>query len=106
IPILHRLFEAGARLRLFDPAGMDAARPLLPDTGVTWCASALDAADGADALVVLTEWNEFRALTPARLRERMRGTTVVDLRNIWEPEAMREGGLVYSSIGRPEPIRS
>ncbi|MBE7211152.1 MAG: UDP-glucose 6-dehydrogenase, partial [Gluconacetobacter diazotrophicus] len=105
IPILHRLFEAGARLQLFDPAGMDAARPLLPDANVTWCTSALDAADGADALVVLTEWNEFRAITPARLRERMRGTTVVDLRNIWDPDGMREEGLRYRSLGRSGPPR-
>ncbi|WP_323991549.1 MULTISPECIES: UDP-glucose/GDP-mannose dehydrogenase family protein [Nguyenibacter] len=100
IPILHRLSEAGAKLRAFDPAGMDSARPLLPD-GVQYCRDALDAAAQADALVVLTEWNEFRALSPSRLSELMRGKVVVDLRNIWDPKTMREHGFQYESIGRP-----
>ncbi|NVN11183.1 UDP-glucose/GDP-mannose dehydrogenase family protein [Nguyenibacter vanlangensis] len=100
IPILHRLSEAGARLRAFDPAGMESARPLLPD-GVQYCRDALDAAAQADALVVLTEWNEFRALSPSRLGELMRGKVVVDLRNIWDPKTMREHGFQYESIGRP-----
>ena len=101
IPIIHRLIENGALVRAFDPAGMEAARPLLPERGVTYCADALDAARDADAILVLTEWNEFRALSPARLRRLMRGRTVIDLRNIYDPAAMDAAGLVYSSIGRP-----
>ncbi|MCQ8280042.1 UDP-glucose/GDP-mannose dehydrogenase family protein [Acetobacteraceae bacterium KSS8] len=100
IPIVHRLAESGASLRVFDPVGMELARPLMPD-GMEWCTDALDAATGADLLVVLTEWNEFRALPPARLVALMRGRLVVDLRNIWDPHAMRDAGFTYHSIGRP-----
>ncbi len=102
IPIVHRLVENGAQVRAFDPAGMAAARPLLPERGLTYCSDALDAATGADALLVLTEWNEFRALSPERLRGLMAGRVVIDLRNIYDPAAMKAAGLQYSSIGRPQ----
>ncbi len=104
IPIVHRLVENGAQVRAFDPAGMEAARPLLPERGVTYCSDALDAATGADVLLVLTEWNEFRALSPERLRELMSGRVVIDLRNIYDPAAMDAAGLAYSSIGRPHHV--
>ncbi|MBB2172377.1 UDP-glucose/GDP-mannose dehydrogenase family protein [Gluconacetobacter asukensis] len=100
IPILRRLAEEGAHLRAFDPAGMQSARSVLPKT-LQYCEDALDAATGADILLVLTEWNEFRALSPARLRKLMKGDVIVDLRNIWEPMAMRELGFRYQSVGRP-----
>ena len=101
IPIIHRLVENGAAIRAFDPAGMQAARPLLPARDVTYCVNALEAAEGSDAILVLTEWNEFRALSPARLRSLMQGRVVIDLRNIYDPAAMQAAGLDYSSIGRP-----
>ena len=100
LPIIARLVGDGATVRAFDPEGMDQARPLLPD-GVVYCRDAMDAAAGADALVLLTEWNEFRALSPARLAAAMRGKIVVDLRNVYDPAAMRQAGLAYQSIGRP-----
>ncbi len=100
VPILHRLAEDGARLRAFDPAGIEQARPVLP-AGVEYCRDAADALEGADALVVLTEWNEFRAIAPARIRAAMRGQVVVDLRNVYDPVAMRQAGIAYHSIGRP-----
>jgi UDPglucose 6-dehydrogenase len=100
VPIVGRLVEDGATVRAFDPEGMEQARPLLPEC-VVYCRDALDAADGADILVVVTEWNEFRAIEPQRLREAMRGKLVIDLRNLYEPAAMRAAGFVYSSIGRP-----
>ncbi|MBW8270014.1 UDP-glucose dehydrogenase family protein [Caldovatus aquaticus] len=100
LAVVPRLVEAGARLRAFDPAGMENARALLP-AAVEYAAGALEAAEGADALVLLTEWNEFRALSPARLRAAMRGDVVLDLRNVWDPAAMREAGFRYHSIGRP-----
>jgi UDPglucose 6-dehydrogenase len=100
LAVLPPLAAAGARLRAFDPAGMDAARPLLP-AAVEYAAGALEAAEGADALVLLTEWNEFRALAPARLRAAMRGDVLVDFRNVYDPEAMRAEGFRYHSIGRP-----
>jgi len=100
LAVVPRLVEAGARLRAFDPAGMENARALLP-AAVEYAAGALEAARDADALVLLTEWNEFRALAPARLRAAMRGDVVLDLRNVWDPVAMREAGFRYHSIGRP-----
>ena len=81
IPIVSRLAGDGAVVRAFDPEGMEQARPLLPEA-VVYCRDALDAAAGADALVLITEWNEFRALSPARLRDTMRGKVLVDLRNV------------------------
>ena len=88
LPIVSRLVEDGALLRCFDPEGMAAARPLLPGA-VEYCRDAMDAASGADVLVLITEWNEFRALAPAKLASAMRGRVVVDLRNVYDPVAMR-----------------
>ena len=90
----------GATIRAFDPEGMEQARAVLPGS-VVYCRDALDAAAGADALVVITEWNEFRALSPDRLRDAMRGRVLVDLRNVYDPTAMRQAGFDYHGIGRP-----
>jgi UDPglucose 6-dehydrogenase len=100
LSILSRLAGDGAIIRAFDPEGMDQARPLLPDS-VHYCTDAMDAVSGADALVLITEWNEFRALAPTRLRDAMRGRVLVDLRNVYDPVAMRQAGFDYHSIGRP-----
>ena len=78
---------------------MEGARALLPG-GVTFCTDAYDAAEGADVLVVVTEWNEFRALVPERLCQAMRGRLVMDLRNVFDPAAMDAAGLDYRGIGR------
>ena len=99
IPIVARLAGDGATVRVYDPEGMAAAKPLLP-ANVVWCTDALDAAQGADATVLVTEWNQFRALSPARLAAAMRGRVLVDLRNIYDPTAMRQAGLVYHGLGR------
>jgi len=98
--LVPALVSAGATVRAFDPQGMAHARPMLPEA-VEYATSALDAAQGADALVLLTEWNEFRALAPARLKAAMRGNVLLDFRNVYDPEAMREAGFHYRSIGRP-----
>jgi UDPglucose 6-dehydrogenase len=100
LPIVSRLVGDGATVRAFDPEGMNQARPLLPE-GVIYCRDALDAAEGADVLVVVTEWNEFRAIEPASLAAAMRGRVIVDLRNVYDPAAMREAGFAYHCIGRP-----
>jgi UDPglucose 6-dehydrogenase len=100
IPIIGRLAEDGAKIRAFDPAGMEQARPALP-AEVIYCRDALDAARGADLLVVVTEWNEFRALAPERLREAMAGNLIIDLRNMYEASSMQNAGFRYHSIGRP-----
>jgi UDPglucose 6-dehydrogenase len=100
LSIVPRLIADGAVVRAFDPQGMEQARPLLP-SGVIYCQDALEAAAGADALVVITEWNEFRALSPERLAAAMRGRVLVDLRNVYDPRAMEQGGFAYHGVGRP-----
>lgn len=97
--IVPLLLERGAVVQVFDPQGRKQAEPLLP--GVVWCANAVEAAQDADIAVVLTEWNEFRALNLKDLKARMRGDLLVDLRNMFRPEYARECGFRYSSIGRP-----
>ncbi|HZB90282.1 MAG TPA: UDP-glucose/GDP-mannose dehydrogenase family protein [Stellaceae bacterium] len=95
IPALRR---AGAEIRAFDPEGMAEAKKLLD--GITFCNGAYDAMEGADALVIVTEWNEFRALDLKRVRALLRSPTVIDLRNIYKPADMAEAGFYYFSIGR------
>ncbi|MBR0660492.1 UDP-glucose dehydrogenase family protein [Neoroseomonas oryzicola] len=97
--ILPRLVAAGVQVVAFDPQPAH-ARQALP-AAVEFAGSAMAAVQQADALVVLTEWNEFRALPPDRLKSAMKGGIVLDLRNVWDPAAMRAAGFTYSSIGRP-----
>jgi UDPglucose 6-dehydrogenase len=96
--IVPALQAAGATLRGYDPAGMTEAGKLLGD--VAWCADAYSALQDADALVIMTEWNEFRALDLARVREALKTPIVVDMRNIYDPAEMRELGFRYSCVGR------
>jgi UDPglucose 6-dehydrogenase len=98
LSILPLLIEAGATIRAFDPEGMDEAKKLLPN--LDYCGDAYEATEGADALVLLTEWNEFRALDLARVRSLLRAPVVIDLRNIYQPDEMIAAGFVYHSIGR------
>jgi len=98
LSILPLLTEAGATIRAFDPEGMGEAKKLLPD--LDYCGDAYQAIEGADALVLLTEWNEFRALDLTRVRSLLRAPVVIDLRNIYQPEEMTAAGFVYHSIGR------
>ena len=100
IEIITTLSEAGAQISAYDPAAMEEAKHLLPDT-ISFADSAQDCLEGADGAVVVTEWNEFRALTPHLFAQLMAGNVLVDLRNIYEPEQMHEVGLTYLSIGRP-----
>jgi UDPglucose 6-dehydrogenase len=101
LDILPALVEAGARVRAFDPEGMAEAKKLLP--AIEYCADAYAAMEGAEALVLITEWNEFRALDLARVGALLARPLVIDLRNIYEPEEMRAAGLLYHSIGRAAP---
>ena len=98
--VIPTLQEKGAEIRVYDPQGRKHGASALP--GVVWCESEHAAADGADVVVVLTEWNEFRALDLVALKSRMRGNVLVDLRNIFQPEEARAAALRYVSIGRPE----
>ena len=103
LSIVSRLAGDGAIIRAFDPEGMEQAKPLLPPS-VDYRSDAMDAVSGADALVLITEWNEFRALSPAKLFDAMRGNVLVDLRNVYDPVAMRQAGFAYHGIGRAMPI--
>jgi len=96
--IVPMLQERGAVVRAYDPQGRKQAQPMLP--GVEWCDGALQAAEGAHALVIVTEWNEFRALDLASVRAAMAGDAIVDLRNVIQPALAREAGFTYSGIGR------
>jgi UDPglucose 6-dehydrogenase len=98
ITLITALQDLGARVRAYDPVGMPQARPLLPD--VTYCDNAYACAEGADALVIVTEWEQFRALDLARLKVSMAQPVVVDLRNIYRPDDMLKHGFTYTGVGR------
>jgi UDPglucose 6-dehydrogenase len=98
IKIIGDLLKAGTRVRAYDPAAMDSARRLLTD--VEYCEDEYEAARGSDALVVVTEWNQFRRLDMDRLKQVMREPNIIDLRNLYEPETMRSAGFKYLAMGR------
>jgi len=98
LAILPALVRLGARVRAFDPAAMAAAGPHL--RGVEMAGDAYEAADGADGLVILTEWNQFRNLDLARVASLMRGRVLLDLRNVYEPAQVRALGFQYEGVGR------
>jgi UDPglucose 6-dehydrogenase len=100
LEILPRLQEEGAQLQAYDPAAMEEACKLLP--GVELCGNAYEAASGADILVLLTEWNQFRNLDLEQIKSSLRSPVVVDLRNVYEPARMTALGFDYTSIGRPK----
>jgi UDPglucose 6-dehydrogenase len=99
LEVVSQLVAAGAAVRAYDPVAADNARALLP-AAVAYAASPYEAADGADAVVLVTEWNEFKYLNLERLRGALRRRIIFDGRNIWEPERMRRLGFEYYSIGR------
>jgi UDPglucose 6-dehydrogenase len=105
IEVVQRLVERGVEVRAYDPVAMANARRVLP-ASVTYCDSAHVAAEGADAVVLLTEWNEFKLLNLERLRRVMRRPVIFDGRNLWEPERMRRLGFEYHSIGRRPVVPS
>jgi UDPglucose 6-dehydrogenase len=98
IALITALRDMGAAVRAYDPAGMEQAKPLLPD--IAYADSAYACAQGADALVIVTEWEQFRALDFGRLKEIMAKPVVVDLRNVYRPEDMARYGFAYHSVGR------
>jgi UDPglucose 6-dehydrogenase len=100
LAILPALLEKGAAIRAHDPHGMEEAKKILPP-GITYCEDLYDTLAGADALVLLTEWNAYRGLDLDRVRELMRGRVFVDLRNVYDPVRMRAAGFQYDSVGRP-----
>ena len=101
LDIVPALQAAGANIVGFDPEGMAEAGKLMP--GIRFAKTAYEAVTVADALVVITEWHEFRGLDPRRIKEAMRQPRIVDLRNIFNPEEMRGLGFTYEGVGRPQP---
>jgi UDPglucose 6-dehydrogenase len=98
IAIAQTLIDAGVEVSAYDPEGMEMARPLMPE--VTMAPSAYAAIEGADAVVLVTEWDAFRALDLPRIRELVRAPVLVDLRNIYRPDEIHAAGFTYSSVGR------
>ena len=98
LDIIRGLEKRGARIRAYDPQAMGEASRLLPDLAT--CDNAYEACSGADALVLVTEWNQFRMLDLARIKSLLRQPVIVDLRNIYEPGPMREAGFRYFCVGR------
>ncbi len=98
IKIIGDLLKAGTRVRAYDPAAMESARRMLTD--VEYCEDEYEAARGSDALVVVTEWNQFRRLDMDLLKQLMREPNIIDLRNLYEPETMRSAGFKYLAMGR------
>jgi UDPglucose 6-dehydrogenase len=98
LDIIPALQEAGASVRAYDPEGMGEAHQLLPR--VTWCDSAYQSMEGADAVALLTEWNEFRGLDLTRVKSLLKAPVMVDLRNVYNPEEMKAAGFTYRCVGR------
>ena len=100
LQIIPFLQDEGANIAAFDPVAMEEAKEVLEN--VEWAEDAYAAATDADALVIITEWNEFRALSISRLAEVMKEKRMIDMRNIYKPDDMRQRGFHYISVGRPE----
>ena len=96
--IIKELVSRGATVKAFDPVAMGEARHYLPD--ISYAVDEYDAINGADALVIITEWNQFRALDMEKVKELLRSPKIADLRNIYEPQDMRELGFEYVGVGR------
>ena len=98
IEIINEMCARGARVKAFDPVAMDEARRCLPD--IEYATDEYDAISGADALVIITEWNQFRALDMEKVKELLNSPKIADLRNVYEPADMRELGFEYVGVGR------
>jgi UDPglucose 6-dehydrogenase len=98
IPLINGLQKRGAKVRAYDPEAMENAKRHFD--GVTYCNDAYETAEGADCLVIATEWNEFRALKLERIKKLLRKPVVVDLRNVYEPVRMQAEGFAYFAVGR------
>jgi UDPglucose 6-dehydrogenase len=102
IPLITALQDMGAEVRVFDPVGMPQARKVLEN--VTFCTDAYDCAKGANALVIVTEWEQFRALDLKEMASIMASSVIVDLRNIYSPEEVMRNGFHYCGVGRPKSL--
>jgi len=98
IDIIREMQKRGAKVRAFDPVAMNEAKHSLPD--IEYARDEYEAITGSDALVIITEWNQFRALDMQRVKGLLNSPKIADLRNIYEPEDMRELGFDYVGVGR------
>lgn len=98
LTIVQEIVKTGAAVKVFDPEAMSEFRQVFPD--ITYCDDTYSCAEGADVLVIITEWGEFRTLDFHKLSQIMKSKTLVDLRNIYSPETIRNHGFKYSSVGR------
>jgi UDPglucose 6-dehydrogenase len=98
IPLVTGLLDMGAKVRAHDPVGIEQARKELPD--IHYCSDPYECVTGADAMVIVTEWVQYRALDLDRLKSAMKQPVVVDLRNVYRPEDMAAHGFIYESVGR------
>jgi UDPglucose 6-dehydrogenase len=99
ITVINSLLKSGARIRAYDPVAMNNAAKLLPET-VTYCKDAYSACENADAVVIVTEWNEFRQLDLVKLAKNLKSRVLFDGRNIYEPEQLKQLGYTYFAVGR------
>ncbi|MCA0202560.1 MAG: UDP-glucose 6-dehydrogenase, partial [Proteobacteria bacterium] len=99
ISVITALMDGGATIRAYDPEGMEQAKAVLP-AGVTYCGDAYECVAGADAAVIVTEWNIFRALDLDRVKATMAAPVLVDLRNVYRAEQVRAKGFSYADVGR------
>jgi UDPglucose 6-dehydrogenase len=98
VEIIHLLQNERARIKAYDPVAMEVAKDVL--NNVTYCANAYEVAEGSDALIVMTEWNEFKHLAMARIKKAMRQPILIDGRNIYDVQEMQSLGFVYRGMGR------
>ncbi len=98
IEVIHLLTNEGARAKAYDPVAMEVAKGVMPD--VTYCSDPYQVAEGSDALIVVTEWNEFKHLDMARIKKLMRQPILIDGRNIYDPQKVDKLGFIYRGVGR------
>jgi len=100
IPIVRALTEQGAIVKAYDPVAMEEAGKILNGSNIKYCSNSYDVADNSDALVFVTEWNQFRKLEMERIKDMLKTPIIVDLRNIYDPQTMRDLGYTYIGVGR------
>jgi UDPglucose 6-dehydrogenase len=104
--IIEALLQAGAQVRAYDPVALDEARRVFSDkVGLTLCKNAYEVADGADALVIATEWKEFRSPDFDRLKSSLAAAVIFDGRNLYDPSVLQRFGFTYYAIGRGQALR-
>ena len=102
LDLVPKLIEKKCKLKVFDPEGMEEAKKCFPDftSSITYCKDAYETTKGSNALVILTEWNQFRALDLEKIKNSLKNKIIIDLRNIYNPKELNEMGFKYYSIGR------